>query len=167
METKRAWIAPLVAGMVVAAGCQPQAQQGAAAVDSAAVVAGADSLRSAYQQAVEDADWQRLGTLVTEDARVVSAGGAAWDSLLAAAEAAGAPFPPGATLEINSIETGVLAADWAWDMGQGVVTWTPEGADAPRTLRDTYLVLLHRTEDGWKLHREVASSRPLPQGQME
>ncbi len=123
-----------------------------------------DSLRSAYQEAVNGEDWERLGALVTEDAVLVMPGPAAWDSMLAAASAAGTPFPPGATLEIESAEVGVLAADWAYDMGTGTVTWTPEGADEPRTVRDTYLVLLHRTADGWKVHREVASSRPLPGG---
>lgn len=59
----------------------------------------------------------------------------------------------------------MLSADWAYDMGYGTVPWTPEGAAEPRSLQDTYLVLLHRTEDGWKAHRDVASSRPLPERQ--
>lgn len=148
-------------GLGVAA-CQPQTPpaEGAAAVDTAAILASIDSLRSAYQDAVADRDWERLGGMVTSEAVMVPPGDAAWDSLYAAAEG---PFPEGATLEIASTEVGVLSADWAYDMGNGTVTWTPEGAAEPRTLRDTYLVLLHRTEDGWKVHREVASSRPLPE----
>lgn len=154
-----------VLGLALAA-CQPRAPgvDGAAAVDTAAVVASVDSLRSAYQRAVADGDWQRLAGMVTEDARLVSPGSEAWDAALAAASEAGTPFPPGSTLEITSAEAGVLGPDWAYDMGTGVLTWTPEGADEPRTARDTYLVLLHRTSEGWKVHREVASSRPLPGG---
>lgn len=151
----------LAAPLLVLAACQPRATEGdgsAAAVDTAAVLASVDSLRSAYQEAVAAGDWQRLETMVTEDAIMVMPGSAAWDSMETASEG---PFPPGATLEINSMEVGVLAADWAYDMGSSTVTWTPEGADEERTLRDTYLVLLHRTEDGWKVHREVANSRPL------
>lgn len=142
--------------------CQPQEPRAeeAAAVDTAAIVASIDSLRSGYQDAVAERDWERLGAMVTSAAVMVPPGGAAWDSLYAAAEG---PFPEGATLEIASTEVGVLSADWAYDMGNGTITWTPEGAAEPRTLRDTYLVLLHRTEDGWKLHREVASSRQLPE----
>lgn len=149
-----------VAALVLGA-CEPQAREAtaAASVDTAAILASVDSLRSAYQQAVADRDWERLGTMVTEEAIMVMPGTAAWDSLHAASEA---PFPEGATLEISSTETGVLGANWAYDLGSGAVTWTPEGAEEPRTLRDTYLVLLHRTEEGWKVHREVASSRPLP-----
>ncbi len=141
--------------------CEPQAREAtaAAAVDTAAVLASVDSLRDAYQRAVADRDWQRLGGMVAEGAIMVMPGGAAWDSLQAGSEE---PFPEGATLEISSMETGVLGADWAYDMGSGAVTWTPEGSDEARTLRDTYLVLLHRTEEGWKVYREVASSRPLP-----
>lgn len=153
----------LSVGLLGLVACQPQVRDdgtGSAAVDTAAVTASLDSLRSAYAQAVADEDWQRLGTMVTEDARIVNPGSPAWDAVLAAASEAGTPFPPGATLEIRSAEVGVLAADWAYDMGTGVITWTPEGADEPRTDRDTYLVLLHRTADGWKVHREVASSRP-------
>ena len=157
----------LAVSLLALVACRPQAREGgtaAADADTAAVTASLDSLRGAYAQAVADEDWQRLGTMVTEDARIVNPGNEAWDAVLAAAAEAGTPFPPGATLEIRSAEVGVLAADWAYDMGTGVVTWTPEGADEPRTARDTYLVLLHRTADGWKVHREVGSSRPLAGG---
>lgn len=152
------------AGLVALAACQPQdgpAGEADAAVDTAAAMAGIDSLRSGYAEAVAAADWQTLGGMVTGDALMVGAGAADWDSLRAAA--GDAPFPPGATLEITPHETRLLAEDWAYEMGTGTVTWTPEGADEPRTVSDTYLVILHRTADGWKVHREVASSTPLPE----
>lgn len=161
------WTAALLCALLLAlAGCQPAGQGGGevAAVDTAAVMESLNSLRSAYEQAVADGDWQRLGGMVTEDARIVNPGGEAWDAALAAAAEAGTPFPPGATLQIHSAEVGVLGPDWAYDMGTGVLTWTPEGADEARTVRDTYLVLLHRTADGWKVHREVGSARPLAEG---
>ena len=161
MVRTRAWTTAVAASMLVlATGCQPADRQaGAAAVDTAAVLAGVDSLRSAYAQAVNEDDWQRLGTLVTEDALVVQAGGAAWDSMFTASET---PFPPGTTLEIQPRETHVLTADRVVEIGRGVVTWTPEGADGARTLDGTYMVLLVRTDEGWKLHREVESDRALP-----
>jgi len=166
MKTNRAWCAVTLAGLVVFAACQPQgtSRDAAAAVDTAAIRASLDSLRSAWEQAVSDGDWQRLPAMLSEDAMVAQAGGAAWDSVRAAASRAGTPFPPGSTMEIDSREVGVLSADWAYDMGTGSLTWTPEGTDEPRTVRDSYLVLLHRTADGWKVHREVASSSPLPGG---
>lgn len=146
------------------AACAPgPGEQGAgeAAIDTAAILESVDSLRLAYQRAVAEADWPALGRMVTEDAMVVQPGPAAWDSAAAASEA---PFPEGSTLEITPRETRVLSRDWVYQLGSGALTWTPEGADGPRTLRDTYLVLLHRTDGGWKVHREVASSRPLPEG---
>jgi ketosteroid isomerase-like protein len=153
-------IAVAVLALAALSACQPQddVSDGRAAADTAAVLASVDSLRSAYRQAVADGDWERLGGMVTENAVVVQPGGPARDSMLAASDA---PFPPGATLEIDPWETRVLGPDWVYELGLGTVTWTPEGADGPRTLRDTYLVLLHRTADGWKVHREVASSRLL------
>lgn len=160
--TKLATAAAVLALTAVA--CAPAGErgsEGAAAIDTAAVMAGVDSLRTAYAESVSDGDWERLGSLVTEDALVVQASGAAWDSMFAASET---PFPPGSTLEIQPRETHVLTADRVVEIGRGVVTWTPEGAESSRTLDGTYMVLLVRTPDGWKLHREVESDRPLPGG---
>lgn len=160
MRTTRHRAVAAVLALVALAACQPQqdGSDGRAAVDTAAVLESLDSLRSAYQQAVADRDWERLGTMVTEDALLVPPGDPARDSVMAASDA---PFPPGATLEIDPRETRVLGPDWVYELGLGTLTWTPEGADEPRTLRDTYLVVIHRTDDGWKVHREVASSRLL------
>ena len=166
MQTTKTTLALATAGLVALAACQPQeepaGEAGGAAVDTAAVMASLDSLRSAYSQAVAEDDWRALGGMVTSDAMIVNPGTAGWDSLVAAA--GDAPFPPGTTLEIEPHETRLLSEDWVYEIGTGTVTWTPEGADEPREVHDTYLVILHRTADGWKVHREVGSSRPLPGG---
>lgn len=107
-------------------------------------------------------DVDRLSSLAEEGAVLVFPGGAAWDSLLAAGPG---PFPPRATKEITPQEVRVLSEDWAYELGTSTVTWTPEGAEQERTIRYTFLALPHRTLDGWKVHREVASSRPLPETQ--
>ena len=153
--------AALAAGASGCASGPGEQRAGDAAVDTAAILESVDSLRSAYQRAVAEGDWAALGGMVTGGAVVVQPGPAAWDSAVAASEG---PFPEGSTLEITPRETRVLSPDWVYELGSGALTWTPEGADAPRTLRDTYLVLLHRTDRGWKVNREVASSRPLPEG---
>lgn len=160
MNTTKTTLVLATAGLVAVAACQPEGgpagEAGAADVDTAAILASTDSLRSAYQQAVAEDDYGRLGGMVSEDALIVGAGGAAWDAVR---DAAGeAPFPPGATLEITPRETRVLTEDWVYELGSATLTWTPEGSDQPLEARDTYLVLLHRTDDGWKVHREVASS---------
>lgn len=164
MQTTKTTLALAAAGLVALTACQPQAEQtdgGDAAVDTAAAMAEIDSLRVSYARAVAEDDWGALGGMVTGDAFIVNPGTAEWDSLLAAA--GDAPFPPGATLEIEPRETRILSGDWAYEIGTGTVTWTPEGADEPRTVTDSYLVILHRTADGWKVHREVGSARPLPE----
>lgn len=163
MPMRRTLGGSLVLATLALGACQPQAQQAeeAAAVDTAAITASIDSLRSAYEEAFNAGEWQRLQTMVTEDALIVTPGGAVRDSLQASP---GGPYPEGATLEINSAEARIMSSDWAYDMGTGTMTWTPEGAEEARSLSDTYLVLLRRTADGWKVHREVASSRPLPEG---
>lgn len=156
-------VSTLLAGMLALGSCGPPAGQeagDAAVADTAAILSSMDSLRSAYEEAVAAADWQRLGRMVSEEAVIVSPDLPAWDSLRAAGPG---PFPPGATIEITPREIRVVGTDWVYEMGSSVITWRPEGTDAARTLRDSYLVILHRTGDGWKLHREVASSGALPE----
>lgn len=161
MNTTKTTMALATAGLVSLAACQPgdgpAGEAGAApTVDTAAILASVDSLRAAYQRRVAEDDYGRLAELVSEDALMVGAGGAGWDAVR---DAAGdAPFPPGATLEVDPRETRVLAEDWVYELGSATLTWTPEGSDQALEARDTYLILLHRTDDGWKVHREVASS---------
>jgi ketosteroid isomerase-like protein len=161
---RRIWTAgALLAGLVATGACAPPAGQAggdAAAVDTAAILSSVDSLRSAWESAVDAEDWERLDAMATEDALIVMPAHPAWDSMRAAGPG---PFPPGASIEITPRDTRVLGSDWVYEMGSSVITWTPEGADSARTLGDSYLVLLHRTADGWKVHREVASSGELPE----
>lgn len=146
--------------------CQPQEQQPpqAAFVDTAEVVATIDSLRALYEQTVATGDFETMGSMLTEGAVMVGPGGPQWDSLRAASEY---PWPPGATLDITPIETVVLSEEWAYDFGTSTATYTPAEASEPRTLRDTYLLLLRNTEDGWKLYREVASPDLPPEAMLE
>lgn len=156
----------LIAAAVSLTACQPQEQQPsqAASVDTAEVVATIDSLRALYEQTVATGDFETMGSMLAEGAVMVGPGGPQWDSLRAASEY---PWPPGATLDITSIETVVLSEEWAYDFGTSTATYTPEGASEPRTLRDTYLLLLRNTEDGWKLYREVASPDLPPEAMLD
>jgi hypothetical protein len=83
----------------------------------------------------------------------------------AMAEAAGkAPFPAGARIAIKPMEVVALSDEWAYEFGTSVTTYTPQGSKEVIQLRDTYLLLLRNTGDGWKAYREVASSSPPPGG---
>jgi hypothetical protein len=100
--------------------------------------------------------------LLAEGAVMVRPGAPDWEAMGVAA--AGAPFPPGARIVIRPIEVVPLSAEWAYEFGTSTTTYTPQGASDPIRLRDTYLILLRKTEDGWKAYREVASSSPPPGG---
>jgi hypothetical protein len=59
----------------------------------------------------------------------------------------------------------VLDRDWAYELGSAVLWYDPPGEPTQRKLTETYLLLLHRTPEGWKIHREVASGSQLPDAQ--
>ena len=70
----------------------------------------------------------------------------------------------GARIKIRPIELVALSSEWAYEFGTSTTTYTPPGATEPVKLRDTYLILLRNTGDGWKAYREVASASPPPSG---
>jgi ketosteroid isomerase-like protein len=170
--TSEAWIitaarllARVGATAVVAASlaaCEAQVPQKHAAVDTTAIRAAIDNLRSAYEQAVAAGDFEAMTALLAKDAVMVRPGGPEWDSMFRAAS--GAPFPAGATIDITPIEVVALSNEWAYEFGTSVTTYAPEGATDAVQLRDTYLIVLRNTGDGWKAFREVASSAPPPGG---
>lgn len=160
--TGRAHLA-VTAFAFAALACKPQPRAPSAeagTVDTAAVVAAIDSLRDAYERSIAADDLASMSTLLADGAVMVQPGSADWNAMAAAA--AGAPFPPGASIDITPIEVRVLSPEWAYEFGTSVVTYTPAGAREARTLNDTYLVLFRKTAGGWKAFREVASSKALP-----
>jgi ketosteroid isomerase-like protein len=123
--------------------------------------AAIDALRAEYEAAVASGSPDAVTPLLADGAVMVRPGGPDWDAM--AASAAGAPFPPGASIAITPIEVVAMSEEWAYEFGTAITTYTPEGAEEKRQLRDTYLLLLRNTGSGWKAFREVASSSP-PQG---
>ena len=121
-----------------------------------------DRLRSAYEAAVASGDPRSLMPLLAEGAVMVRPGAPDWNAMAVAA--AGAPFPPGARIKIRPIEIVPLSSEWAYEFGTSITIYTPSGASEPVKLRDTYLILLRNTGDGWKAYREVASASPPPGG---
>jgi ketosteroid isomerase-like protein len=121
-----------------------------------------DKLRSAYEAAVAAGDFQAMGALLAEGAVMVRPGAPDWDAMAAAAGAA--PFPSGAKITITPLEVVPLSHEWGYEFGTAITTYTPEGADEARQLRDTYLIVFRNTGDGWRAYREVASAAPPPGG---
>ena len=124
--------------------------------------AAIDKLRADYEAAVASGSPNAVTPLLADGALMVRPGGPDWDAM--AAIASGAPFPVGARIAITPIEVVAMSEEWAYEFGTAITTYTPAGAVEERQLRDTYLLLLRNTGNGWKAYREVASSSPPPGG---
>lgn len=70
----------------------------------------------------------------------------------------------GAELRVSPIAATVLGSDWAVEHGTWQITVTPEGAEAAQTTNGSYLVVLRRTPDGWKLARAANTYDQQPAG---
>lgn len=125
--------------------------------------AAIDELRSAFETAVASGRIEAIGPLLSEGAVMVHPGAPDWKAMAEAA-AGKAPFPAGARITIKPMEIVALSDEWAYEFGTSVTTYTPQGSKEVIQLRDTYLLLLRNTGDGWKAYREVASSSPPPGG---
>jgi ketosteroid isomerase-like protein len=144
------------------AGCQHDATEQQAAAEGSTFRAEIDKLRAQYEAAVATGTPSAITPLLADGAVMVRPGGPDWDAMAAAAS--GAPFPPGAKIAITPIDVVALSEEWAYEFGTAITTYTPEGEDEERQLRDTYLLLFRNTGSGWKAFREVASSSPPPSG---
>lgn len=130
--------------------------------EQASIRAEIDALRARYEAAVASGVLEQMIPLLAEGAVMVRPGAPDWNAMAAAAK--GAPFPPGAKISITPLEVVALNREWAYELGTSITTYTPEGTGTAQQLRDTYLILLRNTGDGWKAYREVASAAPPPGG---
>lgn len=161
----------LALGLAVAAlACQPQGGQQTAertAVDTAAVEAAFDSMRSAFEAAVKAGDFDRQAAVYADDAIYsppMAPPARGRDSIRAVLQRT---TPPGATLDIQPMDLTILGPDRAYEYGIGTLTFTPPGADQPVSMESTYFALFRRTADGWKITREVLNmNAPPPGGKM-
>lgn len=110
-----------LAGGLVA--CQPSGEPSLqqAAVDTASVLTAVDSMQALFERSANARDLKRLRGIMANGAVVVGPGGLEWNSL---SEASEGPWPPGAQLDIKSIEDGVLGTEWAYDFAVTTVTYT-------------------------------------------
>lgn len=151
-----------IASFAALGGCQGRVTDELTAAERASIESEIDKLRSAYETAVASGNPATMGPLLADGAVMVRPGAPDWDAMAAAAK--GAPYPPGAKITITPREFVALNREWAYEFGTSITTYTPEGADTPQQLRDTYLIVFRNTGDGWKAYREVASAAPPPGG---
>jgi ketosteroid isomerase-like protein len=130
--------------------------------EQASIKTEIDALRARFEAAVASGVLEQISPLLADGAVMVQPGAPDWNAMAAAAK--GAPFAAGARIAIKPIEVVVLNREWAYEFGTSITTYTPEGTNGPQQLRDTYLILLRNTGDGWKAYREVASAAPPPGG---
>lgn len=159
----------LAATFLLTAACQqPDQQRGtseAGSVDTSAIMATfKDSLPRGFEAAVEAGDFDAQAGIYAEDA-IFSAPMAppvrGRDSIRSMLERI---TPPGATANIESMDTGILGPDRVYDYGTVTFTFTPEGADQSQEMTSTYFALFERTPQGWKITREVLSLNHPPAG---
>lgn len=153
--------------------CQPageqQATEGEAgrtaeAVDTAAVMAAIDSVRSAFAEAYTAGEFSRVSPYIHSDVIYSPPGHPPIrgpDSVIAHDWRT---IPPGATFELEPVDTRVVDGEWAFELGTSTVTFTARGGDEETSMRSSYLVVLRNTGDGWQLYREVGGSDRPPGG---
>lgn len=174
MTMCRKTMALATAGLLATmAACEPRAEQQevgqeggqaeAAAVDTASIRSALDSVRSAFAEAFTAGEISSVSALLHPEVIYSPAGAPpirGRDSVIAYDQR---NFPPGATLEIEPIDTRIIDDEWVFEIGTTTVSFTPEGAEEATSMESTYLVVLRNTGDGWKLYREVAGSNQSPQ----
>lgn len=169
MKTREMMGTLLAVTFVLAAACQQPDQQRetgeTGAVDTSTIMATfEDSLPRGFEAAVEAGDFEAQAGIYAEDA-IFSAPMAppvrGRDSIRSMLERI---TPPGATANIESMDTGILGPDRVYDYGTVTFTFTPEGADQSQQMTSTYFALFERTPQGWKIIREVLSLNHPPAG---
>ncbi len=146
------------------AACQPQTAQQTegTAVDTAAILAELDSMRSAFEEHFAAGDAEAMAAFYAEDAIYSHPGLPAVQGRDSIRAVISRTHPPGGTIEIQPTDVMVLGPDLVYEFGTGRVSFTPPEADEPVTMESTYSALLRRTADGWRLAREALSANAPP-----
>lgn len=145
--------------------CQQPVQEegGAAAVDTAAVLAALDSLRSVGEQAYGQDDIGRVADFFHPELIYSPVGNPPIRGPDSAMTYENRNMVFGATFDFEPIETRVLTDRWAYQLGTSTLRFTAEGwEEEEQAVTATYLDLFRKTDDGWKVYRSVISSNQLP-----
>jgi uncharacterized protein (TIGR02246 family) len=149
---------------VIACQSQDWRQPNQSNLNTAAILSSLDSLAATVGKADNTADVLLYASTWAEDG-IMSASGSppvqGKDAIVAAFRNK-PKLPPGSELKINPIEIKVMSAEWAYAFGVDTLTYTPEGRKEPIKETATFLVLIHKTKEGWQTYREVLSSNQSP-----
>lgn len=150
--------------MVLFVACQSQGQGQQGAVDTTAIQSELDSIRTAYENAYNAGNFDAVASIVHPEMIYSPPGFSPMrgrDSITAFEREM---RPPGATIDLEPIDTRVLSNNWVYEFGIGTVTFTPEGTEEQKSMESTYLAIFRKTPDGWKTYRESISSNGPPPG---
>lgn len=112
-------------------------------------------LRSDFQKFIRKNQPDSLTMLISKEAKIVPPGGDAWKILI---QRVGPNNPmPYDSIHMMPEETAILNDSMAYDWGKSKVYYT-DSTGTVQYLEDSYLVLLKKENDQWRLFREVASS---------
>lgn len=155
----------LMAALIpVLASCQPAGEGGReeAAVDTAAVMSAADSLRTAYAEAYNTGDTAAVLSTLSRDVVFLPAQGPALEGREEVLAALGRGMGMNQQISVSPQGVNGLGGDAVVDYGTATFTVrAPEADTAQVTHRHGYLVVAERTADGWKLTR-AANTRLQP-----
>lgn len=146
----------VASALPVLASCQPAGEgiNGEAAVDTAAIMSAADSLRMAYEDAYNAGDTAAVADLISGDFVFLPAQG----SPIRGRQKVMSFLNPGIRMSqevsITSSAAKVLGKDAVVDHGTATFTVMAADADTGQTThRHGYLIVTQRTADGWKFIR--------------
>lgn len=138
------------------AGCQPASQgdMGQTAVDTAAIMSAADSLRVAYEDAYNAGDTAAVADLISQDFVFYPAQG----SPISGRQNVMSFLNPGIRMSqdvsVSSSGTEILGPHAVVDHGTATFTVPSPNADTAQTThRHGYLLVGQRTAEGWKYIR--------------
>lgn len=155
----------LLAGVIA---CQQPAQQQQmdeiAGLDTAAIEASIDSLRTAFEEDYSDGELDETVELVHPEMMQSPPGRPPLrgrDSVMAYQSRS---LPPGATMKMEPVDLQVMSEEWAYEWGTATTTFVPEGGEEEQSVKGTYLAIFRNTGDGWKGYREVYNFHRPPGG---
>ena len=148
---------------ILAGACQSPNQQRSGtseALDTAGIRASIDSLAANVMRANETGNAELLATTWAVDGIMSEAGSPpvhGRDSIVARFRRR-PPLPPGAKMTIHPTELRIQSEEWAYVMGVDTLRFSPPNAATPVQQTFTFLVVLHKTPEGWQTYREVLSA---------
>jgi hypothetical protein len=139
------------------AGCgqTSEATKAITTMNTDAELAAIHNLRDQFELAIKEGRYGDLQPLAATEIKTVGAGGEGWDEMRRLGQERG--MFPYDSLVMSPTETVLLSDSMAYDWGTSKVYYTNEAGEVVE-LQDSFLVLLKKEGDDWKLFREVASS---------